>query len=736
MSSGFSEEVARLTASRVRCRVLDDVASIMVHQSFQILVGMEAVSYQLHPFESARLTSIRVDNASGVLAASSEIESTEIAAVSLSSILNLHTETPSGEEITVQREYLVHLENDAEDQWSFTLPEHIVPIKLPSPSQHTQRVPVPNWDMPKVLNPPSLYNRESVGDIVGPAFSGKQIARDTEVQEVEWTKPRSQKGVLRNDRQRRKTQVECLVEIQIEVFASKSVRDLHVTGQAVQKNISGTTAKLFTRGYLLDQSHAFRMSYKQAHKTLPRSMIWARTEEGSRVTPFKLLLDETESMKEKSESEEIEIICVIDRTEEMLGAPLINMRRALHLLLNSLPIACRFNIYGFAKRWSRLFPEGSRKYTKSSFAQARCGVEKMRDTLGYERSLNPVMNAILSEKSDIPRKIILVTGCSAEPPSWEHMIVGDGASTSVSTVTITEQDSPGALMMGISSIEQVALQTGGYCELVTEVDMIDQALLRVLKRSVMHGPLKRTLGLQEIVMNPRDPDTFYGTSDAETLLHLQDNHGIDVHWIPPAAGDRVLELATQEIQRVLEGGRDMLAIVHSTDKRWHVPAYGRAGKAAADSSFRSRPWQAAVESKVDDSDDDSDLDKDDRSDDDSSEDETGEYKIRGGLELGLDEGFDIVSQRLAKAMAHDGRVSWKLASAMLKLPECPSECTDLDLWATLLAMTFVKKEGHVDDPCWSMTLDKSWAWVCGKKKQGLVATLFRHAVTLLDASEA
>ncbi|PRP77599.1 hypothetical protein PROFUN_00460 [Planoprotostelium fungivorum] len=73
----------------------------------------------------------------------------------------------------------------------------------------------------------------------------------------------------------------------------------------------------------------------------------------------------------KSEGEEmdLEIIFLIDCSENAVGCPMGTVNRAMELVLHALPSGCHFNVYDYGSTWRQLFPCSTR-YDPNSFLEA------------------------------------------------------------------------------------------------------------------------------------------------------------------------------------------------------------------------------------------------------------------------------------------------------------------------------------------------------------------------------
>ncbi len=762
-----------LTASRVRCRILDDEAIVMVKQTYKNSTTSDVGGvFSLPAFPAGKLISVSVFEGSGdaVLKTETRDNTDQPAATTTvhSPAFSLPRPVHPNETISIQLEYLVRLTNDAEMQWTLTLPEGIVPMESERPQ------PVPDWDMPKVRNPESLYHREQTGsNVVGAAFSALPKCKpkqgnssdgdDDETSEVKWSDVSGS-----GDDQTEDTQQPDIphlpaessnLELFIEAYVSKGVAKLTATGKPVRKNVSGVSAQLFLNKDGLDRYGPFRCTVHEATRSLQKPVVWSSEGLPCAVkVAWDPSLHETKQMDENGD---LEIVCLVDCTDAMNGSKIINVRRALKLMLNSLPSACSFNIYGFGRKWVRLLDQ-LRPY-RSGFINSRGLIKKMRAGLGTPKNgCLPVLEKALESVNFQKGKgrILLISAAQS------------ATSTSVQTKQWTEQGIPIYSVVlkdnprfddTFTDIEQVTRATGGCCEYVTEPDLLDQALLRQLRRCCYSGGkpwgddiFVTGTSTAATTVDPRNATAFIA-QDVELKLGekvdvaapFDVSHPVPINLIPNAQGASAHLLQVVANNNATRPDTKTMTLMASDGTCCHLPrffsdeqGYSLTRAALPVNSKWQRPWQMALDesnSTTTENEDGglsssgSDTDTDTDTDSDSSSDQSWEATLPK-RRISLAENFDLVSQRFVQAVESDGQVSWRFASNMLQLPKRPYKWANQDLWATVVMMTYLQLNDRTDDPCWDMYLEKCWDWVRTKgcQDEGHRRWLFKRAIAALD----
>ena len=208
--------------------------------------------------------------------------------------------------------------------------------------------------------------------------------------------------------------------------------------------------------------------------------------------------------------------------------------------------------------------------------------------------------------------------------------------------------------------------------------------------------------------------------DGEHQVQSKRVRVLDIRSVVP--GDHLIQLAAKDARLIdtEKGITDYLEICYQDETNTTVPCQTTEAVkpnvprdvALARQMGLSRPWQMALgDDSLSDSSsgDESDFLENVASYRNEHHDFTDSLPRRS---ISMNAGFDLVSQRLSKAVQYDGTVSWKLAAGMLRLPKRPRKGVNADVWATVLTMTYIKLEDRTDDPCWEMFLDKAWQRLC------------------------
>ena len=768
-----------LTASRVRCRILDNVAAVMVRKTYTNKTGkpVSESAYTFPAFPAGKLVSFAMNVAHrsdilktvrGQLPANTPPPSFNQGQVNQFTVA-LPYEVSPNEDVIVQLEYFVRLTNDIEMQWTLTLPEDIIPME-------TERAqPVPDWDMPKVRNPESLYHREKTGsDVVGAAFSALPKAKPkvedmaNECDEVDWAEvsgerplsPNCDDGVTADSEKANAVEVETTFEVFIEAYVSKGIAKLTVSGKPLYKKVEGRTAEVLINLKGLDRYGPFRCTTHETNRTLPVPIVWSAKTPG-KVDVVKVSWDPTVCQGRKMDNDgNIDLVCLVDCSDAMEGSNMINVRRALKLMLNALPHNCHFNIYGLGRKWSRLL---NQLYPyREGFSKTRGPIQKMRANLGpIEGDILPVMaKAVKSANLKSSRsRILLITTVANQVDGYPYQAIWEEAGIPIYSVLLkqTRDNLP-------TDIEMISHESHGCCEYVTEPDLLDQALLRQVRRCFYgeEAAVKIQNSAKPLsasaVADRTNPEAFFVTDpDVDSIISQAESEPLTVSRsdiicnaevqgaIRPASGStaHVLQLAADDA--CLDCLQNDYATIISNGNTFvdHLPWFvtGRKSKAVPGAtgvaSRWQRPWQMALGDEYA-QDVDANVETDQRqagedvfvedsnsasacsssssysssssssSCSDSDDDWESQLPKRP---IPLSQSFDLISYRLAQAVEGDGQVSWKLAAKMLQLPKRPYKWANQDLWATVLTMTYLQLKNRTDDPCWDMYLDKAWKWV-------------------------
>ncbi|KAJ1549299.1 hypothetical protein HK405_006074 [Cladochytrium tenue] len=136
----------------------------------------------------------------------------------------------------------------------------------------------------------------------------------------------------------------------------------------------------------------------------PRCMIEKHPEDGTRALALTLV--------PRFELNEIrtEIIILVDRSGSMEGEKIDQARKAMQLLLRSIPAdkGLYFNIIGFGSTHTLLFPT-SREYTESSLADADRHVNSIGADMGGTELRSAMEAAFRNRRTDMPTQLFVMT---------------------------------------------------------------------------------------------------------------------------------------------------------------------------------------------------------------------------------------------------------------------------------------------------------------------------------------
>jgi len=104
-----------------------------------------------------------------------------------------------------------------------------------------------------------------------------------------------------------------------------------------------------------------------------------------------------------------ELIFLVDCSRSMKGSHLLNVKKAMALLLKSIPPDCTFNIFTFGATFSSLFKK-SAEYNQESLQEAMKHVESFRADSGGEADLLSPLKHILSQVPFSHQTFILTAG--------------------------------------------------------------------------------------------------------------------------------------------------------------------------------------------------------------------------------------------------------------------------------------------------------------------------------------
>ncbi|KAL9038050.1 MAG: hypothetical protein Q9214_005438, partial [Letrouitia sp. 1 TL-2023] len=218
-----------------------------------------------------------------------------------------------------------------------------------------------------------------------------------------------------------------------------------------------------------------------------------------------------------------EIIVVADRSGSMGGQKISTLRKALRILLKSLPIGLSFNICSFGSENELLWPQ-SHHYGQNSLAEALEYVEGFEANFGGTETLAAIKSAIASRNKHEELAIILCT----DGDIWSHHDLFEFLNEQVSQSKKPLRVFPLGIGDSVSSslIEGVARAGNGFAQSVQEREKLEGKVIRMLKGALTPYISDYTLEIQydqldgedDYVLVDKVTDSLRGLSVNENLL--------------------------------------------------------------------------------------------------------------------------------------------------------------------------------------------------------------------------
>ncbi|KAJ7619461.1 von Willebrand factor type A domain-containing protein, partial [Roridomyces roridus] len=164
-----------------------------------------------------------------------------------------------------------------------------------------------------------------------------------------------------------------------------------------------------------------------------------------------------------------EYIILVDRSGSMEGARMTAARRALVVMLHSLPVKdCLFQIMSFGAGCSALWARGSKPYNQEMLDKATAHVDGMRANYGGTEMRNALQQCFAAQTSGRPTSVLVLTDGEA----WDLEAVLD---TVKNAVAAAPDDAPLRVsVLGIGDVVSTAMCEGiarvgnGACVIVGE----------------------------------------------------------------------------------------------------------------------------------------------------------------------------------------------------------------------------------------------------------------------------
>ncbi|EPS37264.1 hypothetical protein H072_9053 [Dactylellina haptotyla CBS 200.50] len=194
-----------------------------------------------------------------------------------------------------------------------------------------------------------------------------------------------------------------------------------------------------------------------------------------------------------------EVVFIVDRSGSMSGNE-TQLRKALAVFLQSLPVGCKFNICSFGSSHSFLWDK-SKTYTEETLKQAQAHVARFEADMGGTEMFPPVKAAIERRYKDINLELLLLT----DGDIWQRDQLMDYVREQCKAKTVR------MFTLGIGNgishalIDGLASVGGGYSQVVQLQEKLDSKVVRMLRAALGQHVSDYTLEFPE-TESPEDDD--------------------------------------------------------------------------------------------------------------------------------------------------------------------------------------------------------------------------------------
>lgn len=418
------------------------------------------------------------------------------------------------EMVVVTIKYILHLERDVDtDGRRFVLPTTITPRY---DNRERKRNDAPNWDAPKMKNPLSLYNRSYDDGKLGEATWTSNAPSKAESHEEE--RPKDSDDDDEDDTKKdilySRGAEQATINVRLDVTETAGIDELippKFNGKIVKKSkITETRFVLEAENISLGEDYVVTI-VKNAN-AVPSLEAFAekwvgngehgehgeqegqeKSEAEAPSCTVNLTLPESQVFS-VSQDKRFEFIFVIDRSGSMLGPQIENAKRALALMLNSLPMDSYYNFYGFGSTWKRFYPN-SVKYGQQVFQESKRMIERIQADMGGTE-MTEVLNAVYSTSKveGYERRVMLLTDGEISDLQSVFDIVESDPDVPVFTIGVGDSVSH-------ELVKGIAERTMGHCEVIMDADLIETKVLQQLKRA-MYDKVVVEVGGNKIPLRP------------------------------------------------------------------------------------------------------------------------------------------------------------------------------------------------------------------------------------------
>ncbi|KAK6337998.1 hypothetical protein TWF696_001470 [Orbilia brochopaga] len=205
-----------------------------------------------------------------------------------------------------------------------------------------------------------------------------------------------------------------------------------------------------------------------------------------------------------------EVVFICDRSGSM-GGNETQLRKALAVFLQSLPVGCKFNICSFGSTYRFLW-EKSKTYSEETLKEAQAHVSTFKADMGGTEMYPPIKDAIERRYKDINLELLLLTDgdiwqrdelmsylreqCKEKTVRMFTLGIGNGVSH--------------ALIDGLASV------SGGYSQVVQLDEKLDSKVVRMLRAALGQHVSNYTLEFPGGVSTAAEEDDYDMIGDAET----------------------------------------------------------------------------------------------------------------------------------------------------------------------------------------------------------------------------
>ncbi|KAK6523433.1 hypothetical protein TWF281_001415 [Arthrobotrys megalospora] len=206
-----------------------------------------------------------------------------------------------------------------------------------------------------------------------------------------------------------------------------------------------------------------------------------------------------------------EVVFICDRSGSMSGNE-VQLRKALAVFLQSLPVGCKFNICSFGSSHSFLWDK-SKTYSEQTLKEAQNHVSKFEADMGGTEMYPPVKAAIERRYKDLNLELLLLT----DGDIWQRDQLMDYVREQCKAKTIR------MFTLGIGNgishalIDGLASVGGGYSQVVQLEEKLDSKVVRMLRAALGQHVSDYTLELTEpgTAATASDEDEYDMLGDAE-----------------------------------------------------------------------------------------------------------------------------------------------------------------------------------------------------------------------------